>query len=436
VSERLRVLLALSPRAEQVVEGLLFDEQTALALVASALEGTELERLAEEHEADAVFLSPDLPGLSAARCARLRAEGFRLVGLALDESSAAALGTLGVDAIVGSETEREELRTALAGADGRDGQPRAGPRHERDLLIREHVEDRGSILAVVGSRGAPGASECAASLAALAQERWPTALVECDLLGGGLDLRLAADGHEGSLLGLVRACAAGDGAVGELLERWLVRRPGWPPVLLAPPEPWEPIDELAQPGGIAGALRALAAAVPLVVCDVGFLLEEGGEPTALARCHREALACASAVLLVIGARDRQVRDGLAQLDLLRVELEIPNERLRVVCTGMGGPGIASQRTLTQMLAQHLAGRSLALDARLPFDARALRRGERRGLPLAAGRRHGPYARALRRLLDQLFLPTVAKPRERKLRLPLPQPTRSREEEVPLPWRTS
>jgi hypothetical protein len=91
-------------------------------------------------------------------------------------------------------------------------------------------------------------------LAALAHERWPTALVECDLLGGGLDLRLAADGHDGSLLGLVRACSAGDGALGELLERWLVGRPEWPPVLLAPPEPWEPIDELAQPGAIACCL--------------------------------------------------------------------------------------------------------------------------------------------------------------------------------------
>jgi Flp pilus assembly CpaE family ATPase len=173
--------------------------------------------------------------------------------------------------------------------------------------------------------------------------------------------------------------------------------------------------------------------VPLVVCDIGFLLEEAGETTPLARCHREALTCASAVLLVIGARDRHVRDGLAQLDLLRVELEIPNERLRIVCAGLGASGAGSQRTLTAMLAEQLAERGLALDAILPYDARALRRAEHHALPLAAARRRGPYARALRRLLDQLFLPTqVARARERKLQLPLPQEREACAQEVSLP----
>jgi hypothetical protein len=429
------VLLALSPSAEQAVERLLFAEQAPLSLVASALEAAELERLAAEHEPDAVFLSPDLPGLSAACCTRLRSEGRLLVGLALDDPSASALAAFGVDTIVGPEIDRERLRTAITGGISGAAPPGdpAEVRSESDPPARRSGAPEGAILAVVGGRGAPGASECAASLAALASERWPTALVECDLLGGGLDLRLAADGHDGSLLGLVRACAAGDGALGELLERWLVRRPGWPPVLLAPPEPSEPLDEIARPGAIATALRSLAAAVPLVVCDVGFLLEEAGETTPVARCHREALASASAVLLVIGARDRQVRDGLAQLDVLRVELEIPNERLRIVCAGLGGSGTGSHRSITAMLTEQLAERGLALDASLPFDGRALQRAERRALPLAAARRRGAYARALRGLIDQLFLPSVvAKARERKLRLPLPQPTQPREQEMSLP----
>lgn len=431
MSERPRVLLALSPSAEQAVERMLFAEQAPLSLVASALEAAELERLAAEHEPDAVFLSPDLPGLSAACCTRLRSEGRLLVGLALDDPAASALAAFGVDTIVGPEIDRERLRTAITGGFSGGAPPGTEVRSESDPLARRSGDPEGTILAVVGGKGAPGASECAASLAALASERWPTALVECDLLGGGLDLRLAADGHDGSLLGLVRACASGDGALGELLERWLVRRPGWPPVLLAPPEPSEPLDELARPGAIATALRALAAAVPLVVCDVGFLLEEAGETTPVARCHREALASASAVLLVIGARDRQVRDGLAQLDVLSVELEIPNERLRIVCAGLGGSGTGSHRSITAMLTEQLAARGLALDASLPFDGRALRRAERRALPLAAARRRGAYARALRGLIDQLFLPSVvAKARERKLRLPLP--TQSREQEMSLP----
>lgn len=437
LGQRPRVLLALSPPAEQTVERLIFAEQAPLTLVASALEAAELERLADEQRPDAVFLSPDLPGLSAACCARLRSRGCLLVGLALDERFASALAAFAVDAVVDPEIDSDKLGAALAG--GRRLNDRAEPEAERggDATMRRWREEAGTVLAVVGSRGAPGASECAASLAAVALERWPTVLVECDLMGGGLDLRLAADAHDGSLLGLVRACAAGDGALGELLERWLVRRPGWPSVLLAPPEPSEPLDELAQPGAIAAALRALASAAPLVVCEVGFLLEEAGEATALARCHREALACASAVLLVIGARDRQIRDGLAQLDLLRVELEIPNERLRIACSGLGGSGAGPRRSLTAMLTEQLAERGLALDATLPFDPRAVRRAEQRAIPLAAARRRGPYARALRGLLDQLFLPTqVARARERKLQLPHPRTHNVREQEVSLPWQTS
>jgi hypothetical protein len=115
-------------------------------------------------------------------------------------------------------------------------------------------------------------------------------------------------------------------------------------------------------------------------------------------------------------------------------LEIPNERLRIVCAGLGGSGSGSHRSITAMLTEQLAARGLALDASLPFDGRALQRAERRALPLAAAaRRRGAYARALRGLIDQLFLPSaVAKARERKLRLPLPQPTQPREQEMSLP----
>jgi hypothetical protein len=438
VSERPRVLLALSPTAEQAIEGLLFADGASVSVVASALQGGDVHRLAAQRQPDVVLLSPDLPGLSAADCAQLRTSGLRLVGLALDDTAAAALGTLGVDAMVGNEVDADRLRSALAGGDRRDERLTAEPDAASRRAVRERGDRNGGcILAVVGSKGAPGASECAISLAALAQERWAAALVECDLLGGGLDLRLSADGREGSLRGLVRACAAADGAVGELLERWFVRRPWWPPVLLGPPDPEEPLGELAEPGAIAAALHALAAVVPLVICDVGYLLEEGGETTPLARCHREAIACADAVLLVTGARDRQVRDGLAQLDLLRVELEIPTRRLRVACTGIGAPGTSSRRNVIQMLGEQLAERDLALDGLPPFDARALRRAERRGLPLAAARRHGRYTRASRRLLDQLFLPaSVARPRERKLRLLVSQRADTSAEEVPLPWQSS
>ena len=55
-------------------------------------------------------------------------------------------------------------------------------------------------------------------LLALAGERLDGVLVDLDALGGGFDLRLGVDPRQGSLLGLARAVASGDGALGELLE--------------------------------------------------------------------------------------------------------------------------------------------------------------------------------------------------------------------------
>src|SRR4029077_14138561 len=108
---------------------------------------------------------------------------------------------------------------------------------------RTHVERgarserSGSVLAIVPASGSPGASECAASLAALADQSWPTLLLELDLLDGALALRLGADPQRGSLLALIRGQAA-DGALHDLLPRWTTSgNDGWPPVLVAPPHP-------------------------------------------------------------------------------------------------------------------------------------------------------------------------------------------------------
>ena len=90
-------------------------------------------------------------------------------------------------------------------------------------------------------------------------------------------------------------------------------------------------------------------------------------------------------------------------------------------------------------------RELAVDALIPWDARALGKAVRTGQPLAAAHPRGGYARALTRLLDTLFLPgaPVARGRKRLLTLPSaatikPEPVADRgeeEEEVALPWRS-
>lgn len=446
------IILALTPPAERAIEPLLFGRDAVVEPRLSISDADELEYELESTHLAAALLSPDLPGLTAAHCARARAAGLRLVGLALHPNDQQHLLALGVDQVIDADTTAEALLAAVNGArDSQQDAPASAQQSDHVPRASRGVAgsvDGGSVLAVVGSKGTPGASECAASLAALAASRWSCVLVELDMLGGALDLRLGADARHGSLLGLVRAASSADGASRELLERWLATRPGWPPVLLSPPELPHTVSELAQPGAVSACLRALAAIFPLTVLDVGFLLTNGDQTDSACRVHREALVTADAVLLVIGAREEQLRAGLAQLDTL-LALGIPAERLRVAVNGADGPAAATRTALEQILPGQLAERRFATDAWLPWDQRAQASAGRSGLPLATARRRSSYGRALMTLLDELFLPATLAPRQRKLRLVPPQPTapqqiqgpaeepagRPAEREVALPWRS-
>jgi hypothetical protein len=428
MSPRPRLVLALTPLAERAIEGTLFDgEDAALDLLCSVGEADELLRTISEERPDAVLLSPGLAGLTPGHCERVRSAGVKLVGLALDQRDTDALASIGVDCTVESSVSRHQL---IAAAQGDEREPAPAPAFVSPPPRTERPEDGGSILAVIGSRGAPGASECAASLATLANARWPTVLAEVDALGGGLDVRLGADAQYGSLLGLVRASSGedGGGALRELVEHWLTSREGWPPVLLTPPDS-EALAECSKPGAITSALHALCGLYPVVVCDVGFPLADGAQLPAAARTHREALIAADAVLLVLGARDAQLHHGLRQLDLLRDHLAIPPDRLRVILNGVGAPGAASRRAVLDSALNYLAERGVSIDACLPWDGRALARAGRSGTPLALARRRGSYGRAITRLLDELFMPAAATPapKRRKRRLPVTV-TRERDEE--------
>jgi Flp pilus assembly CpaE family ATPase len=434
-----RLLLGLTPLAERQVEDELFGSEQSVAIVGSAPDAGELLVLAERRHADAVLLSPELPGLDAGGCARLRSHGLRLIGLALDDRNATALDTLGVDTILQPPLAGSDLSGACTDAPTAEAPTERAP-------TRTHVERgarserSGSVLAVVPASGSPGASECAASLAALADQRWPTLLLELDLLDGALALRLGADPQRGSLLGLIRGQAA-EGALDDLLPRWTTAADhGWPPVLVAPPDPHVHIDEIARPGAIRAALEAAASVYPLVVVDVGALLAVPGELPKAVRAHREALLTADAVLLVIGAREQQLRAGRAQLTLLLDELGIKREQLRIAVSGLGAPGTGSKHELEQAIGEQLAELRLAVDAWLPHDARAATRARRTGAPLALARPRGRYARALRGLIDEVLLPSQPVPRERKTRLPVPTQlaataANTHDEEVALPWRS-
>ena len=433
------VVLALSPPAERGLEGLLFGNDAPLQLLGTALDADELLEKAQNGQPDAVLISPDLSGLTVALCERVRASGARLVGVAITSRDDQALHELAVDAAIEPAVSGEELLTALRGSNGASSAPVRAP----SMQPERGGEREGSMIAVVGSKGAPGSSECAASLAALANKRWETLLVETDALGGGLALRLGADPNEGSILGLIRATQAGEGAVRELLERWRCQREDWPDVLLGAPGP-ETIDELSTPGVSTQALDALAEAYPLVVCDVGFLLTDAHGPAM--RTHREALVGADAVVVVLGASESQLRHGRRQLEVILKTLAIPPERLRIVVNGIGGPSSATKHSINATVTEQAGESGVTVDAWLSSDIRGARKARQQGLPIALARRHGSYARALNGLLDEMFLPddtgTTPKTRRRKLRLALPVAWRrtqpqpfEQDEEVALPWQT-
>jgi len=433
-----RVLLGLTPLAERQIEEQLFGGERAISVAGSAADAHELLALAERRPADAALLAAELPSLDGPACAQLRSRGLRLVGLALDDHNADTLAALGVDATLRPPLTGRDLAAACADA------PAAAPAEQKHVPCeaQRSYERSGSVLAVVPAGGSPGGSECAASLAALADLRWPTLLLELDLVEGALALRLGADPQHGSLLGLIRA-HGGEGSVRELLTHWTTAAAhGWPAVLVAPPETHAHIEELAQPGAIRAALDAAASVYPLVVADVGALLALPGELPKAVRAQREALIAADAVLLVLGAREDQLRAGRAQLAVLLEELGIPRDRLRIAVSGIGAAGAGGKRELEQAITAELAELRLAVDAWLPYDARAATRARRSGSPLAIARTRGRYARAVRGLLDELLLPTQPVPRERKTRLPVAVPSAAptvsgaqADEEVALPWRS-
>ena len=138
------------------------------------------------------------------------------------------------------------------------------------------------------------------------------------------------------------------------------------------------------------ALDALGGLYPLVVCDVGFPIEDARS----AHLHREALIAADSVILVLGAREPQLHAGLRQLDIILTELGIPSERLRIIVNAVGGPSRREKGSITATIAEHLAERDLTVDAWLPWDARGLRRSEQHGKPIALARRRSAFARAL------------------------------------------
>ncbi|MGC3954664.1 MAG: septum site-determining protein [Propionicimonas sp.] len=225
---------------------------------------------------------------------------------------------------------------------------------------------RTPVVAVLGGAGGAGASTLAGSLACLAARgAGSSALVDADLVGGGIDLLLGAERAEGWRWPRLTGA---EGHVGDL-RSYLPVVDG---VSLVSMARGPTVDLAGDP--LAAILGSLRRSHDLVVLDPG---------RSLATAAREALRLASRVLLVVPGGVRAVA---AARELIRaLQLEEAEVVLRRGVQGLGASAVSDALELPVV-------------AELPDDKRLPLAAERGLSPLKAGRR---YRAACQRLLAQL-----------------------------------
>lgn len=238
----------------------------------------------------------------------------------------------------------------------------------------------GRVLAVLGARGGAGSSVFATALAVQAVHAGGRALlVDCDPLGGGLDLVLGAEDQAG-LRWPGLALTSGRIAAASLYA--------------ALPQPDEFASSLTVlscdrtgtgpvPTAVTAVVEAGRRAGNTVVCDLARTLDDVGRAVldqadlALLIVPAEVRACAAAGRVIDGVRDRGVP-------------------LRIVVRGPAPGGLGPEdigRALGLPVAAHMAPE--------PGLDHALDRGQ---LPVHGS---GPLATAAQRVLGQLAAPALA-----------------------------
>lgn len=245
----------------------------------------------------------------------------------------------------------------------------------------EEPRARGPVVGVVGGRGGAGASVLAAAVAAAAVRAGRRALlVDCDPLGGGLDLVLGAEDLDGLRW-------PGVGVAGGRVPAAALHA-----ALPAPPVAGRGGGELALlscdraaggPGAaaVAAVIDAGRRAGETVVCD----LPRHGTDAAAA-----ALDAADLVVLVVPADVRSCAAAARVVAVLAEHGAVP----RLVVRGPAPGGVDAAE-----VARALELSLLATMRPEPGLARALERGE------APGRARGPLAGAARAVLAELTLIT-------------------------------
>ncbi len=225
---------------------------------------------------------------------------------------------------------------------------------------------RTPVVAVLGGAGGAGASTLAGALACLAAHgTGSAALVDVDLVGGGLDLLLGAERADGWRWPRL---SGAEGHIGDL-RSYLPVVDGVSLVSMAR----GPTVDLAR-DPLAAILGSLRRGHDLVVLDPG---------RSLGTAAREAIRLASRVLLVVPGGVRAVA---AARELVRaLQLEDAEVVLRHGVQGLGAAAVSEALELPVV-------------AELPDDRRLPTAAERGLSPLRAGRR---YRAVCEQLLSQV-----------------------------------
>ncbi|MFD4470081.1 septum site-determining protein Ssd [Rhodococcus sp. NPDC058505] len=185
------------------------------------------------------------------------------------------------------------------------------PAAEADLVsaLARRVEGRdgsGPVVAVIGGRGGAGASTLAAAVALTGAARFPDSrslLVDCDVLGGGLDLLLGAEHRPG--LRWQSLHIEGGAVSASALHAALPSVGGGVSVLS-----WDRGPDRLEPGDAAlrAVIEAGRAAGDVVVCDV---------PRHSRGVTETVVSLADALVVVVGAQVRAVAAAEALLTAIR-----------------------------------------------------------------------------------------------------------------------
>ncbi|GAA1200313.1 septum site-determining protein Ssd [Prauserella alba] len=243
-------------------------------------------------------------------------------------------------------------------------------------VVERPSTDRGRVVAVVGGRGGAGASVLAAAVSvSAARQGGRSVLVDCDPLGGGIDLVLGAELQDGVRWPDVRV-QGGRVAMSALDEALPVAGPADGPVALLS---CDRDGGGPAPETVEAVLRAGVRAGRTVVCDL---------PRDPGPCGRRVLTVADLVVVVVPA---ELRACVAASRVLE-RLGEPRGRVRVLVRGPSPDGLG---------ARDVAGSvGVPLLGWVPADRRVAKAVERGSFN---PRRRGALGTAARTVLRELAI---------------------------------